>query len=35
MADIPQQQLVGDWFDVCKCNISVPCEFGQTPTFGD
>ena len=25
----------GGWFDVCKCNIPCPCEFAQTPTFGD
>lgn len=35
MADIPQWQLEGDWFDVCKCNIPCPCEFAQLPTFGD
>ena len=23
MADIPKWQLNGDWFDVCKCNISL------------
>ena len=23
------------WFDVCKCNIPCPCEFAQTPTYGD
>jgi hypothetical protein len=35
MADIPQWHVAGDWFDVCKCNIPCPCEFAQTPTFGD
>jgi hypothetical protein len=35
MATISKWQLVGDWFDVCKCNIPCPCEFAQTPTFGD
>ena len=35
MASIPNWQLDGDWFDVCKCNIPCPCEFAQTPTFGD
>ena len=33
MADISKWQLEGDWFDVCKCNIPCPCEFGQAPTF--
>jgi hypothetical protein len=33
--DIPNWKLSGDWFDVCKCNIPCPCEFAQTPTFGD
>ena len=22
-------------FDVCKCNISCPCTFAQTPTYGN
>lgn len=35
MATIPQWHAKGDWFDVCKCNIPCPCEFAQTPTFGD
>lgn len=35
MTDIPQWQLTGDWFDVCKCNVPCPCYFAQTPTFGD
>jgi len=35
MADVPKWKLDGDWFDVCKCNIPCPCEFAQTPTFGD
>jgi hypothetical protein len=35
MASVPNWQLDGDWFDVCKCNIPCPCEFAQTPTFGD
>ena len=35
MASISNWQLDGDWFDVCKCNIPCPCEFAQTPTFGD
>ena len=29
---IPAWSLVGDWFDVCSCNIACPCEFGQPPT---
>ncbi len=35
MVDIPKWRLEGDWFDVCKCNVPCPCEFAQTPTFGD
>src|SRR5262245_22719674 len=35
MADIAKWQLDGDWFDVCKCNVPCPCEFAQTPTYGD
>lgn len=35
MANIPQWQLTGDWFDVCKCDIPCPCEFARTPTYGD
>jgi hypothetical protein len=35
MADVPQWRLIGDWFDVCKCNIPCPCYFAQAPTFGD
>jgi hypothetical protein len=32
---IPNWKVTGDWFDVCKCNIPCPCEFAQTPTYGD
>lgn len=32
MAAIPQWRTVGDWFDVCSCNIPCPCEFAQAPT---
>ncbi len=32
---IPNWSVTGDWFDVCKCNIPCPCEFAQTPTYGD
>jgi hypothetical protein len=32
MANIPQWQLAGDWFDVCKCDIPCPCEFARPPT---
>ena len=32
---IPNWRVIGDWFDVCKCNISRPCEFAQTPTYED
>ena len=33
--NIPNWNVSGDWFDVCKCNIPCPCEFAQTPTYGD
>jgi hypothetical protein len=33
--NIPQWNASGDWFDVYKCNIPCPCEFAQTPTYGD
>jgi hypothetical protein len=32
MATIPQWHVVGDWFDICSCNIPCPCEFAQPPT---
>ncbi|HZD01934.1 MAG TPA: DUF1326 domain-containing protein [Actinomycetes bacterium] len=32
MAEIPQWRLVGDWFDVCSCDMPCPCEFAQPPT---
>jgi hypothetical protein len=32
---IQEWKLSGDWFDVCKCSIPCPCEFAQTPTYGD
>jgi len=35
MANIPNWTANGDWFDVCKCNVPCPCEFGQAPTTGD
>jgi hypothetical protein len=34
-ANIPKWNASGDWFDVCKCSIPCPCEFAQTPTYGD
>ena len=34
-ANIPKWMVSGGWFDVCNCNIPCPCEFAQTPTFGD
>jgi hypothetical protein len=33
--NIPQWKASRDWFDVCKGNIPCPCEFAQTPTYGD
>jgi hypothetical protein len=32
MDTIPQWRLVGDWFDLCSCDIPCPCEFAQPPT---
>ena len=32
MSTIPGWRLVGDWFDICSCNIPCPCEFAQAPT---
>ena len=32
MDAVPQWHLVGDWFDVCNCDIPCPCEFAQPPT---
>jgi hypothetical protein len=32
MDSIPQWRFVGDWFDVCSCDIPCPCEFAQAPT---
>jgi hypothetical protein len=32
MTSIPDWHLVGDWFDICSCNIPCPCEFAQAPT---
>jgi hypothetical protein len=31
-SDVPQWHVVGDWFDVCRCNLPCPCEFAQAPT---
>jgi hypothetical protein len=33
--NIPDWKVFGDWFDVCKCSIPCPCEFAQTPSYGD
>ena len=35
MANIPQWQAEGDWFDVCRCNAPCPCTFVQTPTYDE
>jgi hypothetical protein len=32
---VPKWEVSGDWFDLCKCNIPCPCNFGQAPTYGD
>jgi hypothetical protein len=33
--NIPNWNVSGDFFDVCKCNMPCPCEFAQAPTYGD
>jgi hypothetical protein len=33
--NISKWKISGDWFDVCKCNISCPCIFAQPPSYGD
>ena len=35
MPSTPSWHVVGDWFDVCKCNIPCPCTFAQAPSYGD
>ena len=32
MSTVPEWRLVGDWFDICSCDIPCPCEFAQAPT---
>jgi hypothetical protein len=32
MITVPEWRLVGDWFDICSCDIPCPCEFAQAPT---
>jgi hypothetical protein len=29
---VPEWQVMGDWIDVCSCNIPCPCSFAQAPT---
>jgi len=29
MNTVPEWRLVGDWFDICSCNIPCPCVFNQ------
>jgi len=31
---IPNWRLVGDWFDLCNCDIGCPCIFSSNPTQG-
>ncbi|MBA3750210.1 MAG: DUF1326 domain-containing protein, partial [Nitrosopumilus sp.] len=31
----PDRKVSVNWFDGCTCNILGPCEFTQSPTFGD
>ena len=35
MADVPQWQVEGDWFDTCNCTVPCPCTFAQAPTSGE
>ena len=35
MNTVPEWRLVGDWFDICSCDIPCPCEFAQAPTGND
>ena len=35
MANVPQWQAEGDWFDVCKCDVPCPCEFARKPTYDE
>ena len=30
--NVPEWHIVGDWFDVCRCDIPCPCEFAQAPS---
>ena len=32
MNTVPEWRVVGDWFDICSCDIPCPCEFAQAPT---
>ena len=32
MNSVPKWRVVGDWFDICSCDIPCPCEFAQAPT---
>ena len=32
MTTVPEWRVVGDWFDICSCDIPCPCEFAQAPT---
>ncbi|MGH3458744.1 DUF1326 domain-containing protein [Aeromicrobium sp.] len=31
MADIPEWQARGQWFDVCRCDVPCPCSWAQAP----
>ncbi|HEX7271718.1 MAG TPA: DUF1326 domain-containing protein [Casimicrobiaceae bacterium] len=35
MANVPQWQAEGEWFDVCNCDIPCPCEFARAPTYDE
>jgi hypothetical protein len=33
--NIPKWKVLGDFFDVCKCNVPCPCTYAQAPSYGD
>ncbi len=34
MAQVPDWQITGDWFDNCSCAVACPCTFAQAPDNG-
>ena len=31
-SDVHEWRAEGDWFDVCRCDITCPCKFAEAPT---